>query len=752
MSSAPMKSTALLSKTLSTLAVLIALAGCGRLGGRSEADFLKKGRQLVSAKDYSRAILEFQNAAKTAPNDAEPLCELGSAWFDKGDFRQAAGYLRRCIALNPSHAGAKLKLAQLMTASNDPTVLQHNAADLKELLRLDPGNVNVTDTLALNEWRLGDREEAMERLQQVLKSLPESLSSSVLLARMKISQQDLAAAEDVLQNAARSAPQSSEAALALGEILILRGQTAKAEVEIRRAIELNARNAQALLALAAIQTTANRMDEAEQTYRRLSFLPEKTYKPLHALFLFSQGKRDQAVAEFRALAKAVPDDRAARTRLIAALWESGSGAEAEKLLADALRKNPKDVDALTQRGTHYLTSRKAADAERDLHEVLRFLPDNADAHRAMAAAFKAQGKLQSERAELIEALKLRRSLLPARLALARNYVMSNDPKSALQILNEASPAQQQSGALIIERNWALLASGDLAQLASVFSSSQDNGNRTIKLQKAIYFMEQKNYPAARSLAEDLLKTDAKDIRAARIVSESYIAEKQPAQAAARMAEFAKAAPDSASMQFAAGILQGNTRNFGGARQYFEAALRADGHFVSAELALADLDRRENKPDAARQRLAGLIQREPSNTNALLLLAETEGQAGNSAAAIDRYRAVLAIDPGNLGALNNLSVALTSGHEDEALGLAQRALELAPQNPAVQDTLGWIYYRKGIYATATQYLRAAVAAEPNPKRQYHLALAYLKQGELQKGQALLESALRQDPSLKMAVRD
>jgi tetratricopeptide (TPR) repeat protein len=721
------------------------------LGRRSEADFLKKGRQLVSAKDYARGILEFQNAAKVAPHDAEPLCELGTAWFEKGDFRQAVGYLQRCLALNPSHAVAKLRLAQLMTTSNNPAVLQKSATDLKELLRFAPENVDAIDTLALSEWRLGDREEAIARLEEILKNLPRSLSSSVLLARMKIGQHDLAAAEEVLQNAAKSAPQSSEAALAVGEILILRGQTANAEMEIRRAIQLNPRYGQALLALAAIQTAANRTDEAEQSYRQLSTLPEKRYKPLHALFLFSHGKRDQAVGEFRALAKADPDDRAVRTKLIAALFESSRGAEAEKLLADTLRKNPKDVDALMQRGTHYLTLGKAVEAEQDLREVLSFQPENAVAHRAIAVAFKAQGKWQQERAELLEALKLRGSLLAARLALSRNYVMANDPKNALQILREAPPAQQQVGGLIIERNWALLAAGDLAQLAAVFNGIQDIGNRTLKLQKAIFLMEQKTYDGARSLAEDLLKTDARDVRAARIVSESYLAEKQPAKAAARLAELANAAPDSALMQYEAALLQGRTRNFSGARQYFEAALRADYRFAPAEMGLADLDRRENRLDAGRQRLLGLIGREPSNVTALLLLAEMESQLGNRVAAISRYRAVLGIDSGNLSALNNLSVALTGDQDDEALNLALRALEKAPQNPAVQDTVGWIYYQKGLYRTATEYLKAAVAAEPNAGRQYHLALSYLKQGESRIGRELLESALRQDPSLHTAQR-
>jgi len=104
------------------------------------------------------------------------------------------------------------------------------------------------------------------------------------------------------------------------------------------------------------------------------------------------------------------------------------------------------------------------------------------------------------------------------------------------------------------------------------------------------------------------------------------------------------------------------------------------------------------------------------------------------------------------ALNNLSLQLALDGPEEALGLAQQALQLAPENAAVQDTLGWIYYRRGNYRTATQYLKGAVAVDPNPRRQFHLALSYIKLGERGLGEDLLRTALRQDPSLRAAVQE
>jgi predicted Zn-dependent protease len=83
-------------------------------------------------------------------------------------------------------------------------------------------------------------------------------------------------------------------------------------------------------------------------------------------------------------------------------------------------------------------------------------------------------------------------------------------------------------------------------------------------------------------------------------------------------------------------------------------------------------------------------------------------------------------------------------------MASQAAELAPEDPAVQDTLAWIFYKKGLYLQAEKYLKAALqktpAKEPVAQYQYHLGKSYLKSGETAEGQRLLASALKQNPEL------
>jgi uncharacterized protein HemY len=102
--------------------------------------------------------------------------------------------------------------------------------------------------------------------------------------------------------------------------------------------------------------------------------------------------------------------------------------------------------------------------------------------------------------------------------------------------------------------------------------------------------------------------------------------------------------------------------------------------------------------------------------------------------------------GRAAAISKIPSAPRAENPDEALKLAQQAAEVVPDNPAVQDTLGWIYYRKGMYGMAVEHLKAAASKAANPRRQLHLGMAYLKSGEHDLGRNMVALALQSDPSL------
>ncbi|MGB2927520.1 MAG: tetratricopeptide repeat protein, partial [Desulfobacterales bacterium] len=79
--------------------------------------------------------------------------------------------------------------------------------------------------------------------------------------------------------------------------------------------------------------------------------------------------------------------------------------------------------------------------------------------------------------------------------------------------------------------------------------------------------------------------------------------------------------------------------------------------------------------------------------------------------------------------------------DEALGLARKAKEKLPNDPNVMDTLGLVYFKKGLFDSAIGEFANSLEQMPdNAVVQYHLGLAYYKKGDKDPARAELEKAL------------
>jgi tetratricopeptide (TPR) repeat protein len=91
-----------------------------------------------------------------------------------------------------------------------------------------------------------------------------------------------------------------------------------------------------------------------------------------------------------------------------------------------------------------------------------------------------------------------------------------------------------------------------------------------------------------------------------------------------------------------------------------------------------------------------------------------------------------------------------GNVNVAFSLAQAARKGLPKDAFSADTLGWAYYKQGIYNSAIEILKEAVEASPdNPTYHYHLGMAYQKTNNLQLARKQFEIALRLDPKSSQA---
>ena len=732
----------------SLVIIPVCLSSCGRSPQAREGAFLRKGEALLASKQYSRAILEFRNAIQVVPNDAEPYYQLGIAWMQTGDSFDAFRAFYRATELNPKHLQAQKKVAELLSLAGKNDLLQNAETRLRQVLVASPDDEEATDALALTESQLGKSEDATRRLEQSLQKFPSRLKSSVALASVMLAEKHLDGAEKALQNAAAMAPESSTAQLALGQLYILLGRPEKAEPDILKAIQLDPKNGPALLSLAQLQIAAKRMDEAEPTLKRLSALPGKEYRDLHAMFLYVTGKNGVAISELEALVREDPNYRLTRSRLLALYLHTNRTQDAQKLLAAALKRNPRDIDALVERGELDLKTATPQRAEQDFKEVLHLQPDSARAHFGLARVYAAEGLSNSNGQELNEALRLDQAMLPARVALAKRFILANQPQAALNVMDKTPEAQKRAEAVIVWRNWALMQAGNTKELRSVLNQTLPvTRTPDLVLQDGLLRMDEKDYAGAMADAKEVLRLKPEDSRGARLLADTYLARNELGKATQALVDATAVRPKSAPMQYLVGQWYMRNRQLVDARKAFEAALASEPNYVSAAI---NLSRNRSAGASIRNCATSFADgagEHPGNVDALLLLASIDESSGDRAGEIAAYRSALDVDGSNGYALNNLAFILAMDDPDEALRLAGRAVGIAPDNAAFQDTLGWIYYRKGMYDSAVDHLKAAVDRDPSPRREFHLAMSYLKSGHAESGKLLLQKALMQDPNLR-----
>jgi tetratricopeptide (TPR) repeat protein len=201
--------------------------------------------------------------------------------------------------------------------------------------------------------------------------------------------------------------------------------------------------------------------------------------------------------------------------------------------------------------------------------------------------------------------------------------------------------------------------------------------------------------------------------------------------------------------------------------------------------LAELGRTQEAERDARALVSDGSEEAPA---LLARILEIEGRGDEAIAVFEEHRANLrAMDLWNLGRLylqsgdlpqsrkaleaalernpqlqvarNDLAYVLTElGSDlDRALELAREAKAAMPDSPAVADTLGWVYYRRGLNEPAVVEFRAAIAQVEDNDRpvpadfHYHLGLALQGLDRTDEARAELARALAVDPEHEGARR-
>ena len=359
---------------------------------------------------------------------------------------------------------------------------------------------------------------------------------------------------------------------------------------------------------------------------------------------------------------------------------------------------------------------------------------------------------------LVKAVELDPAFVNARLLLAEIYLRKRDfalaQEQALAIL-KMHPQNFQ--ARLILGN-AYMYRNKVTEAADIFNSLIESAPENPVGYYRLGLLQQasRQYDAAMANFEKALSIDPKLIDVFTHVIRVHAAQKEYSPALERCERQLQRYADSPESAAVIHNLKGDLYLAQGLKaaaiKSFQTAIGENPNFLRPYYVLAEIYLAEHQEEKAIAQYKDLLEINPNQAQPHMLLGIIYEKQKRYDLSEKHYRVALEINPEFAAAANNLAFILADQDKDidEALRLARMAKEKLPNSPYVMDTLGWVYYKKGLYGSAIGEFSDCLTRIPeNPAVMYHLGMAYYKNGDAQKARVELEKALGLDENFNGA---
>ena len=734
-------------------AVLLA-TGCG---GNSHRISGQAGDEAVARQDFTRAVAEYRIDVRAKPKSSELRRKLARAYERTGNVRAAVTEYVRVADLLPNDLQAQLDAAGRLLLTRQ---FEDARTRAEAVLQTDPTNLQAHIIRGNSMAGLGDVEEAVADLQDVLKTEAATTQSLITLGGLELRRGQAQLAEAAFKQAVVVGETNPIAHIALANYYRALGRYADAQRALTKALELDAKNIVANRLLALLYLTSGRAAAAEAPLKAVA---EHTGTPEAQLSLadyyVGQGRDKDALEVLGKLTGSKQGGVAAQARIAGIDYKQGRVAQAHKTVADLLAADPDNAQLLVLQGAWFAGENKVDDAFRAADAAVRADNGLAAAHALLGAAHQRKGNVADAIAEYQQVIRLSPRDVAANVELARLQLRTGQPQAAVGFAEQALRGQPENGAARTLLASALLADGQLsraeseARIIATGAPSRSEGHAIL----GDVLLRRGDRAGARREFEQALRIDPGSLQASSGLARIEVGAKQVPQAVARLEAQLERNPNDARLALLTGRAHATAGDFAKAEELFRRAIALDGALAEAYNTLGQLYVQQGKMDQAQAEYEALAARQPGNIQAqtmVALLLHTKGERAKAGAQDEKakdlmakaraqYEKIVALDPRASVAANNLAFlyAEEGGNLDVALNLAQSAKAAAPDDADVDDTLGWLYYKKDLPALAIEPLRRSVQKDAkNAIYHFHLGMAYLKTGDTRSGRESLKRAM------------
>ena len=644
--------------------------------------------------------------------------------------------------------------------------------------------IQIDEKLAAAHWGLARAYEGLQRFPEMITELQKTLEhdKSNLDARVKLGNYYLAASRgrpELLAEAERLAIETLErdanhieGHILMGTVLFNKNDKEKAFAELNRAIEINPNRVESYLSMSRFYIVTNERDKAEELYKKAISINANS--PLahseYGKFLVQGNRLGEAEVELVKAVEVGPNDRNARFVLASFYLVNKQLDKAENEFKALAALDPNKPESQAILADFYSTINRVDDAIKIYQDVLAKSPDYLQGRYRLAEILLMRGDPQGATAQIDEALKKDKHDRQALLLRARLQMQKQQPealKAAIEDLKDVLRQEPNSRAglyFMAQANFNL----GLADQARAFAGDLERNYPDYlpaKLMQVQIALAGGDAKLVNSLSSDLLN---------RLSKTAPDRENSP-QLLAELAE---------KTYLARGTAQLQAKNFGAARQDFEAARQIAPSDPSVYNNLAFVSLAENKPADAQAAFENALRVDATNYVALngiiaqyartreldkahsrvdqamstypnvswlhYLKGQVYGYQGNGQAAEAAFRKALEIDPNYLPAYSSLAALfINAKQEDRAIAEYKKILAIRPDNATVYTLIGMLEYQRQNYDAAVENYRKALEHDPNALiAANNLAWIYadLEKGNLDEAVRLAQTVVQRNPNV------
>ena len=148
-------------------------------------------------------------------------------------------------------------------------------------------------------------------------------------------------------------------------------------------------------------------------------------------------------------------------------------------------------------------------------------------------------------------------------------------------------------------------------------------------------------------------------------------------------------------------------------EVLEKAIELEQNKVDLYLMLASVFENKKAYEKALAVLDQGLKKDQKNVELIFRQGVVLDKMGEKTRSLDRMSTIIEINPNHADALNYIGYTYAEQgiRLDEAMSLIEKALKIKPDSGYIIDSLGWVYFQKGMYDEALKYLEQAASHCP-----------------------------------------